>query len=70
MWSLLGFNICVGEQSAPRKCHVTLPAQPHPQSPPAPPPKRLTVMGKTVCFGGAPQYPGCDWQMREQPTHG
>jgi hypothetical protein len=65
--SLLGFNICVGEQSVARKCHVTLPALPHPQPPP---PKRLTVMGKTLCIGGAPQQPGCDWQLPQQQSHG
>ncbi len=69
VWSLLGFNICVGERSAGRKCHLTLPAQPHPQPPPDPAPKRLTVMGKTLCFGGAPHQPGCDWQL-PQRSHG
>lgn len=64
VWSLLGFNICKGEQPAARKCHVTLPAPP-----PPPPPKRLSLMGKTLCFGGAPQHPGCDWQLPEQ-NHG
>lgn len=69
-WSLLGFDICTGSSSVPRKCHITLPALPHPKSPPPPPPKRLTLMGKTLCFGGAPHQPGCDWQLPQQQNHG
>jgi hypothetical protein len=68
--SLLGFNICVGDRSLARRCHVTLPALPHPQPPPPQPAKRLTVMGKTLCFGGAPKQAGCDWQLPQQQTHG
>jgi hypothetical protein len=69
MWSLFGFEICVGE-SAPRKCHLTLPALPHPQPPPSAPPKRFTLMGKTFCLGGAPQQPGCDWQLPQKQAYG
>jgi hypothetical protein len=66
--SLFGFNICVGPQ-ATGKCHVTLPALPQPKAPAVAPPKRVTLMGRTLCVGGAPKHPGCDWQVPE-PTHG
>jgi hypothetical protein len=60
--SLLGFNICVGDTSPQRRCHITLPALPQPQPPP-PAPKRFTVLGKTLCIGGVPGQPGCDWHL-------
>lgn len=69
-WSIFGFTICKDGASAAQHCDVRLPPLPQPPPQPTTPPKRLTLMGKTLCFGGTPHHPGCDWQLPQRDAHG